>query len=51
MREALKIFDAPGKGEFPRYHGGFVANVHRPYGPGQKFQIKVDVDLDDAQGR
>jgi len=50
VREALKIFDAPGKGEFPRYHGGFVANVHRPYGPKQKWAISVDVDLDDAQG-
>jgi hypothetical protein len=50
VREALKIFDAAGKGEFPRYHGGFVANVHRPYGPKQKWQIAVDVDLDDAQG-
>jgi hypothetical protein len=50
VREALKIFDAPGKGEFPRYHGGFIANVHRPQGPKQKWAIKVDVDLDDAQG-
>src|SRR5439155_8337755 len=50
VREALKIFDAPGKGEFPKYHGGFIANVHRPQGPRQKWAINVDVDLDDAQG-
>jgi hypothetical protein len=50
VREALKIFDAPGKGEFPQYHGGFVANVHRPYGFRQKWAIAVDVDLDDARG-
>ncbi|MDB5319066.1 MAG: hypothetical protein JWN40_697 [Phycisphaerales bacterium] len=50
VREALKIFDAPGKGEFPQYHGGFVANVHRPFGFRQKWAIAVDVDLDDARG-
>jgi hypothetical protein len=50
VREALKIFDAPGKGEYPKYHGGFVANVHRPPGLGQTFQTRVWVDLDDAQG-
>lgn len=50
-REALKIFDAPGKGEFPKYHGGFVCNVHRPYGPNpQKWHVTVDVELDDAAG-
>ena len=50
VREALKIFDAPGKGEYPQYHGGFIANVHRPYGPGPEVvQTVVDVDLDDAQ--
>jgi hypothetical protein len=50
VREALRIFDAAGRGEFPRYFGGFVANVHRPPGPKQKWAIKVDVKLDDAQG-
>jgi len=51
VREALKIFDAAGKGELPKYHGGFVAHVHRPYGYRQRWSIGVDVDLDDAQGR
>jgi hypothetical protein len=50
VREALKIFDAPGKGEFPRYYGGFVANVHRPPGPKQKWGVTVDVNLEDARG-
>ena len=49
-REALKVFDAPGMGEFPQYHGGFVAKVHRPPGPMQKWATVVDVDLDDARG-
>lgn len=50
VRDALKIFDAPGKGEFPQYHGGFIARVHRPSGPNQKWATTVDVDLDDARG-
>jgi hypothetical protein len=49
-QEALKLFDAPGKGEFPQYHGGFTADVHRPPGPNQKWSVIVDVDLDDARG-
>ncbi|HEY7118795.1 MAG TPA: hypothetical protein VH475_19555 [Tepidisphaeraceae bacterium] len=50
VRKALAMFDAPGKGQFPQYRGGFVARVHRPPGPGQKFGVVVDVDLDDAKG-
>jgi hypothetical protein len=51
VREALKIFDAPGKGQWPWYHGGFVAHIRRPYGPKQKWEINIDVDLDDAAGQ
>lgn len=50
VREALKVFDAPGKGEFPQYHGGFAARVHRLAGPNQKWETVVDVNLDDARG-
>jgi len=50
-QESLKIFDAPGKGEWPVFKGAFVCNVDRAVGPDQKWLIRVDVDLEDATGQ
>ncbi|HSZ59581.1 MAG TPA: hypothetical protein VK797_28315, partial [Tepidisphaeraceae bacterium] len=51
VRQALKIFDAPGKGEFPQFRGNFVCNVFRPPGRDKRFSFDTDLDLLDATGR
>jgi hypothetical protein len=51
VREALKIFDAPGKGEFPQFRCNFVCNVQRAPGPGKRFSFDTNLNLLDATGR
>ncbi len=47
-RAALAVFDAPGKGEFPRFRGSFTCKVHRPPGPGLRMTQDLDIDLSQA---
>jgi hypothetical protein len=49
-RQALAIFDAPGKGEFPKFGGGFECNVERKYGLGSHWVIQTDIHLENASG-
>lgn len=49
-REALKIFDAPGKGEFPRFRGGFTCHIIRLKQIESKWIIETDITLEDATG-
>ena len=51
VRDALKTFDAPGKGQFPQFKGNFVANLRRPPGRHQRIDFVVDIDLLDATAR
>ena len=50
VRQALKTFDAPGKGEFPKLHGDFVCNVVRPVGRNRHWTFDTDLTLTDAAG-
>lgn len=49
-QDAVKMFDAAGNGEFPKYHGSFSCDVHRPPGRGKKWDVDVRINLDDANG-
>jgi hypothetical protein len=49
-RDALKIFDAEGKGEYPKFSGSFVCDVIRPVGPDQHWTVNTDIKLADAEG-
>jgi hypothetical protein len=51
VRIALKNFDAPGRGEFPKFRGNFVCKLHRPSGRRQRVDFVTDVDILDAAGR
>ncbi|MGH7179048.1 MAG: hypothetical protein ACREJC_16845, partial [Tepidisphaeraceae bacterium] len=49
-RQALKLFDAAGKGEFPRFRGSFQCDVARPRGLNQRWTVDTRIHLDDASG-
>src|SRR5262249_32470308 len=51
VRQALKVLDAEGKGNYPQFHGNFVCDVIRPIGHETHWQIDTDLDIDDASGR
>ena len=48
VRKALRIFDAPGKGELPRFRGNFDCTILRNPGPRQRMTFRTDVELVDA---
>ncbi len=50
LKAALRIFDAPGKGELPEFRGDFDATVNRPPGPGQRVLLNLDLNLSDGIG-
>jgi len=49
-RKALTLFDAPGKGEFPKFAGDFACNVIRLRGRDSHWIIDTNIHLDDAAG-
>ncbi len=49
-REALKIFDAPGKGELPRFKGDFVCTIIRLRQLESRWVIETDIKLENASG-
>ncbi len=49
-RKALTIFDAPGKGEFPKFTGDFACRIIRIRGNESKWIVDTDVILDEAAG-
>ncbi len=49
-REALTVFDAPGKGEYPRFRGDFVCRIVRLKQRHSKWVIETDIRLADASG-
>jgi hypothetical protein len=50
VREALKIFDPTGSGEYPKFRGAFTCDVFRPPGKFQRWTINTDIQLADASG-
>jgi hypothetical protein len=50
VRQALRLFDAPGKGEYPQFRGRVVCDVVRPIGQDQRFTYNTDIHLTDAAG-
>jgi hypothetical protein len=51
VRDALKVFDAPHKGEFPQFKASFITTIHREPGPLKRTTFDTDVTLQDAAGR
>jgi hypothetical protein len=49
-RTALRFFDAPGKGEFPRFGGDFGCSIRRLPQHESHWVIKTDIDLQNAAG-
>lgn len=49
-RSALKLFDAEGKGEYPRFRGSFSCDIERYRTVESIWRIETDVTLDAAAG-
>ncbi len=49
-RQALKLFDAPGQGEFPKFGGDFVCSVLRARGSDSHWIVDTNIRLEDAAG-
>jgi hypothetical protein len=47
---ALRIFDAPGRGEFPKFRGDFGCHIQRLPQLESKWPIETDIQLDEAAG-
>ncbi|MBC8105666.1 MAG: hypothetical protein H7Z14_03680 [Anaerolineae bacterium] len=50
-QKALTLFDAPGKGQFPIFRGGFKCEVLRPFGIDTEWQVTTHIRLDEAAGQ
>jgi hypothetical protein len=50
VHQALSLFDAPGKGEFPQFRGAFSTHVLRKIGANQRITYDTDISLVDATG-
>ncbi len=51
VQKALKLFDADGKGDLPRFHGRFTCDVNRAIGPMQPWLLSTHVVIDSAKGK
>src|SRR5581483_11139511 len=49
-RQALTYFDAPGKGDFPRFRGDFSCNIRRLPEVTSHWNIDTSIHLKDASG-
>jgi hypothetical protein len=49
-QEALKLFDAPGKGQYPTFRGGFTCTVARRPVVRSDWDIVTEIRLQDAAG-
>jgi hypothetical protein len=49
--KALENLDADGKGEYPKFLGGFECRVNRPIGPRSPWIVETDVELRNASGK
>jgi hypothetical protein len=48
VHQALNLFDAPGKGQFPQFQGAFTTHVLRKVGANQRITYDTDIHLVDA---
>jgi hypothetical protein len=48
--KAMHMFDAPGRGEYPRYQGNFKVKVTRDLGRKSHWTIGTDIQLTDGSG-
>ena len=48
VHQALSLFDAPGKGQFPQFQGAFSTHVLRKAGANQRITYDTDIQLVDA---
>jgi hypothetical protein len=51
VHNAFKLFDEPGKGEFPKFKGNFVSHIYRELGPRKRIGFDMEVDILDGSGR
>lgn len=49
-QQALRLFDAPGKGEFPRYKGSFFCTIKRYPQIESRWEVDTKIQLTDASG-
>jgi hypothetical protein len=49
--KAMQNLDADGKGEYPKFLGGFECRVNRPIGPRSPWIVETDVELKNAAGK
>jgi hypothetical protein len=47
----LRTFDPDGEGVYPKFHGDFSCHLVRPPGPKQRWEIDVDLNVNDAEGK
>ncbi|HZZ41581.1 MAG TPA: hypothetical protein VFE58_01465 [Tepidisphaeraceae bacterium] len=50
-RGVVTLFDAPGKGEYPRFEGGFKCWIDRPPGKDKHIDLNIDLDIRKGSGR
>lgn len=50
VREALALFDAPGKGLLPVFRGDALVEVYKDIGAPGLFKVRVDLDIKEADG-
>lgn len=48
---AVTLFDAPGKGEFPKFAGGFKCVIDREPGKDKHIFLNIDLDIRNGSGR
>ncbi|MBV8781119.1 MAG: hypothetical protein JO353_06950, partial [Phycisphaerae bacterium] len=49
-QKAVRMFDADGLGDYPRYHGDFAVQVLRDHARKSHWTIATDIHVDDAAG-
>ena len=51
VHDALKLFDAAGKGQYPQFRANFACDIDREPGHAKRWHFNVDIGLLDAAGR
>lgn len=51
VQTALKMFDADGRGEYPKFRGSFTCDIICAMGIGTQYTVNTDITLDDASAK
>jgi hypothetical protein len=51
VQSVITLFDAPGKGEYPKFSGGFKCWIDREPGKDKHIFVNLDLDIRDGSGR